>query len=292
MNALLALLLSLGLLRPLSSFSPLLPPRGASFSPSPSARPSARPSAVTRPLPSSSLFSSRPPEDPQRPRSDDGEPPRRPPRRKENDLYPTATQNPLLGLQLPQTLTRALLAGAFVLGVAAGTALSTSVSSNPRDLASRDTIDKRSPNPELCAKYGASAMAFDYRMFVSFNPFSVFVSQADVQPGCVLRASTAPQVLASRSLLTGAEINSCKKNLDNTWAFVGDLDKDPQLNCVYQSDDRQNEFLREPGSKGEAGVRGNEKAIKEREAGRARRGRAAEGEEGGGKALGIVDKIF
>lgn len=32
----------------------------------------------------------------------------------------------------------------------------------------------------------------------------------------------------------------------NTWAFVGDLDDQPQLSCVYKSEDAQNEFLEDP----------------------------------------------
>ena len=32
----------------------------------------------------------------------------------------------------------------------------------------------------------------------------------------------------------------------NTWAFVGDLTDQPQLSCVYKSEDAQNEFLSNP----------------------------------------------
>ena len=32
----------------------------------------------------------------------------------------------------------------------------------------------------------------------------------------------------------------------NTWAYVGDINDKPQLSCVYQSDDAQNEFLSNP----------------------------------------------
>jgi hypothetical protein len=32
----------------------------------------------------------------------------------------------------------------------------------------------------------------------------------------------------------------------NTWAFVGDLNDQPQLSCVYKSEDAQNEFLDDP----------------------------------------------
>jgi hypothetical protein len=35
--------------------------------------------------------------------------------------------------------------------------------------------------------YGYSAMVFDQRVFVSYNPFNVYVTQPEVKPGCVLR---------------------------------------------------------------------------------------------------------
>ena len=124
--------------------------------------------------------------------------------------------------------------------------LDSAINTNEKDLASRDAIDKNAPNPTLCSSYGASAMAFDQRVFVSFNPFNVYVSQADVKPACVLRQSNAVNVLQTRGLLNNKEVKSCKSNLANTWAFVGDLDDKPQLSCVYQSEDAQNEFLSDP----------------------------------------------
>ena len=34
---------------------------------------------------------------------------------------------------------------------------------------------------------GASAMVFDQRVFMSLNPFNMYVAQPEVKPGCVLR---------------------------------------------------------------------------------------------------------
>lgn len=118
-------------------------------------------------------------------------------------------------------------------------------------------------------------MVLDERAFVTFNPFSIYVTQADVKPGCVLRAANVRQALYRRGLLTDAEVsgsnddirakgvkvdndvthvfcvilcmslnqvNTCKNGM-NTWAYVGDINDKPQLSCVYQSDDSQNEFL-------------------------------------------------
>ena len=149
------------------------------------------------------------------------------------------------GWRLPESLSKALLAGVFVLGVGLGVTVDSQVNTNPKDLASRDAIDNAAPNPTLCAKLGASAMAFDQRVFVSFNPFNVYVSQADVKPACVLREANVVPVLKAKGLINDNEVRSCKQNM-NTWAFVGSLDETPQLSCVYKSQDAQNEFLSNP----------------------------------------------
>lgn len=149
------------------------------------------------------------------------------------------------GWRLPEAVSKALLAGVFVLGVGLGVTIDSQVNTNPKDLASRDAIDNAAPNPTLCAKLGASAMAFDQRVFVSFNPFNVYVSQADVKPACVLRESNVVQVLKTKGLINDNEVRACKNNM-NTWAFVGNLEDQPQLSCVYKSQDAQNEFLSNP----------------------------------------------
>lgn len=89
-------------------------------------------------------------------------------------------------------------------------------------------------------------MAFDQRVFVSFNPFNVYVAQADVKPACVLRQANVVSVLEDRGLVNKKEVKQCKDNMSNTWAFVGDLNDYPQLSCVYRSADAQNEFLSNP----------------------------------------------
>ena len=149
------------------------------------------------------------------------------------------------GWRLPDSVSKSLLAGVFVLGVGLGVTVDSQVNTNPKDLASRDAIDNAAPNPTLCAKLGASAMAFDERVFVTFNPFNVYVSQADVKPACVLREANVVPVLKAQGLINDAEVRSCKQNM-NTWAFVGNLEDTPQLSCVYKSQDAQNEFLSNP----------------------------------------------
>lgn len=149
------------------------------------------------------------------------------------------------GWRLPDAVSKALLAGIFILGVGLGVTVDSAINTNPRDLASRDAIDQAAPNSKLCAEMGASAMAFDQRVFVSFNPFNVYVAQADVKPACVLRQSNVVPILKGKKLINDKEVASCKENM-NTWAFVGDLESAPQLSCVYKSADAQNEFLSNP----------------------------------------------
>ncbi len=54
-----------------------------------------------------------------------------------------------------------------------------------------------------------------------------------------------PLLRRERQLLSDEQVDSCKNGY-NTWAFVGDINSQPQLNCVFQSDDAQNEFLSNP----------------------------------------------
>ena len=73
-----------------------------------------------------------------------------------------------------------------------------------------------------------------------------YVTQADTKPGCVLRQSNVVNLLQKeRQLVSDEEMEACKISY-NTWAYVGDINNKPQLNCVYQSDDAQNEFLSNP----------------------------------------------
>jgi hypothetical protein len=95
-------------------------------------------------------------------------------------------------------------------------------------------------------QFGASAIAMDTRLFVTLNPFNVYVSQPKMQPGCVLRSSTW-EVLRQRNLINDQQVRECKNRM-NTFGFTGRLESSPQINCVYQNDAAQNLFLNQPGS--------------------------------------------
>jgi len=64
----------------------------------------------------------------------------------------------LYGLNRWEILNRAVVAGVFVAGIGTGITIDSAINTNPKDLASRDAIDRNAPNPKLCATYGSSAM--------------------------------------------------------------------------------------------------------------------------------------
>jgi hypothetical protein len=138
---------------------------------------------------------------------------------------------------------RALVAAAFVTGLGAGVYFDAEVNLSPNQVASTEIIDRRTPNSEVCMAYGYSAMVFDQRVFVTYNPFNLYVSQPEVKPGCVLRRSNFG-VLEREGLVSEKEAQACKRRM-NTFGFVGDLFKGdgPDLSCVYHSEEAENSYL-------------------------------------------------
>ncbi|GIL77015.1 hypothetical protein Vretimale_3265 [Volvox reticuliferus] len=125
-----------------------------------------------------------------------------------------------------------------------GVYFDSNITLSPTNVASTEIVDRRTPNSELCMAYGYSAMAFDQRLFVSFNPFNVYVSQPEVKPGCILRRSNV-NVLEGKKLVTSQQVDTCKRAM-NTFAFVGDLDNSPEVSCVYHSEEAENQYLLNP----------------------------------------------
>ncbi len=140
----------------------------------------------------------------------------------------------------------ALIGGIFVLGIGVGIGFSSSASFDPQNVASREVIDRSAPNAELCAQFGASAIVSDLRIFVSLNPFNVYVTQPIMQPGCVLRRNNW-SILEKQRLVSSEQVRDCKNHM-NTFAFTGPLEGRPTINCVYQNDAASNLFLNQPGA--------------------------------------------
>jgi hypothetical protein len=145
--------------------------------------------------------------------------------------------------------TAALLAAVLIVGIGLGILFSSGTTSDVGNVATRYDIDRSAPNPEICVQFGASAITVDLRAFVTLNPFSVFISQPRMQPGCVLRSSNW-DVLQSRDLVNSEEVNQCRRRM-NTFGYTGDLnaaDNKPKIDCIYQNDAARNLFLPQTGN--------------------------------------------
>jgi len=66
--------------------------------------------------------------------------------------------------------TKAVIAGAFIMGMGTGVWFTSEASFHPSNVASTEIIDRQTPNSEVCMANGYSSMVFDQRIFVSFNP--------------------------------------------------------------------------------------------------------------------------
>lgn len=140
----------------------------------------------------------------------------------------------------------AICAGIFILGIGVGIALSSGQGTNSPNVVSREVIDRAAPNPELCAQFGASAIVSDLRVFITMNPFNVYVTQPNMRPGCVLRRNNW-SILEKQNLITDQDVRQCKNRM-NTFGFTGPLEASPKIECVYQNDSAGNLFLNRPGS--------------------------------------------
>ena len=140
----------------------------------------------------------------------------------------------------------AICAGIFIVGIGVGIALSSGQTTNTSNIVSREAIDRSAPNAELCVQYGASAIVSDLRIFMTLNPFNVYVTQPVMRPGCVLRRNNW-SLLEQKRLIGGDKVRECKNRM-NTFGFIGDLDSAPEIDCIYQNDSAGNLFLNPEGA--------------------------------------------
>lgn len=168
-------------------------------------------------------------------------------RRKSTGRTATTSKPPSSLSSMFNLFTIAILGGVFVLGIGIGIAFSSTTTLSPSNVASREFIDTKAPNPEICVQYGASAMVMDARLFVTLNPFNVYVAQPSMRPGCVLRQNNWA-LLEQRKLVTSEQVRECKNRL-NTFGFTGNLDSEkPDIRCIYQNEAAQNFFMSQPGA--------------------------------------------
>lgn len=142
--------------------------------------------------------------------------------------------------------TIAILGVVFLLGMGVGIGFSSTASLSPENVASREVIDRSAPNAELCVQFGASAIVTDMRIFLTLNPFNVFVTQPVMTPGCVLRRNNW-SILEKEKLVTPEQVRNCKNRM-NTFGFTGSLEESPAIDCIYQNKAAGNFFINRPGA--------------------------------------------
>jgi hypothetical protein len=168
-------------------------------------------------------------------------------RRKSTARTATTSKSSVFQSSIFNISTIAILAGVLVLGIGIGIAFSSTTTLTPSNVASREFIDNKAPNPELCVQFGASAMVMDARLFVTLNPFNVYVAQPSMRPGCVLRQNNWA-ILEQRRLVSSDQVRECRQRL-NTFGFTGNLDSEnPDIRCIYQNQAAQNFFTSQPGA--------------------------------------------
>lgn len=132
----------------------------------------------------------------------------------------------------------AIAAAIFALGLGIGVALST-LNPTPQTV-DAISLDVNAPSREFCNNYGASAMVMTSHIYVTLNPFNVFVSQARAVPGCVVLPNNW-NLLLERKAISDQDIRDCKDRM-NTFGYTGDLDKNPSVECVYESRDAKKQL--------------------------------------------------
>jgi hypothetical protein len=132
----------------------------------------------------------------------------------------------------------AIAAAIFALGIGLGVALST-LNPTPQTV-DAISLDVNAPSRDFCNNYGASAMVMTSRVYVTLNPFNVFVSQAKTVPGCVVLPNNW-NVLLQRNAISDQDIRDCKDRM-NTFGYTGDLEKTPRVECVYESKDAKKQL--------------------------------------------------
>lgn len=134
----------------------------------------------------------------------------------------------------------AIFGAIFIIGILVGITFSSGSNVNPGSINTRIEIDRQVPDAEICQSFGASAIVTDMRVFLTLNPFGVFINQPVMRPGCVLRQSNW-SILEQKKAVNSEEIRDCKRRM-NTFGFTGSLDSSPKIDCIYQNDAAGNLF--------------------------------------------------
>ncbi len=137
------------------------------------------------------------------------------------------------------TSLKIAIAGAiFVLGIGIGVAISTL---NPT-VRTVDVTRLEFLAGQFCTNFGYAAVVTTNRIYVTLNPYNVYVSQSDSEPGCVVLPNNWNQ-LQQRQLITSDDVQRCRARL-NTFGYAGNIDEPEKLkvDCIYESKDAQAAF--------------------------------------------------
>jgi hypothetical protein len=172
-------------------------------------------------------------------------------RNSERNNYPPLRPSQQPGGFKFDVTTLSVLSGVLVVGIGIGFGFSSAFGSgSTANAVNREMLDNAAPDRELCVQFGSSAVSMDMRIFMTLNPFSVFVSQPVMQPGCVIRRNNW-SILEQQGAITNEDVRLCKQRM-NTFAYTGTLSNKPTVSCVYQNDAAQNLFIRNGQGGGEA----------------------------------------
>ena len=137
--------------------------------------------------------------------------------------------------------TVAVLGGVLVVGIGIGTGISSNTQGDQGNIASSQQLDMAVPDPEFCRQWGASAFVMDIELYTTMNPSSSFVTQPALRPGCVIRRENW-SVLQKEGAVTAEQMRQCKQRM-NTFAYIGSVNDQPIVRCVYQTDITENKFI-------------------------------------------------
>ncbi len=150
----------------------------------------------------------------------------------------TPSPNSVNSAELSSGIKLAIVAAIFALGIGLGVALST-LNPTPQTV-DAISLDVNAPSREFCNNYGSSAMVMTSHVYVTLNPYNVFVSQAKAVPGCVVLPNNW-NLLQQRKAISDQDIRECKDRM-NTFGYTGDLEKTPVVECVYETKDAKKQL--------------------------------------------------
>ena len=141
-------------------------------------------------------------------------------------------------VSLPVTGGIAFLIG--LMGIGVGSTI-TSTTDGGQGIASQQQLDMAVPDPEFCRQWGASALVSELKIYTTLNPSTSFVSQPSLLPGCVIRKENST-ILQKQGAISNEDIRECTQRM-NTFAYIGSIRNKPIVECIYQTDIKDNEFI-------------------------------------------------